>query len=339
MIQFTYGEILDRLRKNLQSRLNNTGLLFYSANQKILEAIAEELQEEMRYNEYLTRESKWKLAQNRSSIINQSDFFNYKPHRKNGAVGSVEVSTSPSFNGSYARTILIPKFTQFTTDEITFTSIGNVNLLPTQSKVSVPVVQGEYRVSEFEITQAYTEAELIFLELEENNPNIENTVYEVRVNGELWTEVDNFNLSPSSSAYVYVLRNKPDFSGVTIQFGDNIQGKKLTYGDIVSCHYLNTLGDRGEVLQTNAVDTILDDIYDSQRNLITLYCRNTSHTIFSSSGFVLINIQLTNPGLAVKLICQFTHKRSNHLTGATPGCQKINQNNSSINMLIEVFIV
>jgi hypothetical protein len=141
MIQFDYDSILLRLKNNLQSRLNNTGLLFYSSNQKLLEAIAEELSEEMKYDEYLTMESKWKLAQNRSSIMSQSDFFNYKPHRYIGSSGYISVSASSTFNGSYARSILIPKFTQFSAGDISFVSSASVNLLPSQTKVMVPVVR------------------------------------------------------------------------------------------------------------------------------------------------------------------------------------------------------
>lgn len=276
MIQFTYEDILGRLKNNLQSRLNNTGLLFYSANQKILEAIAEELQEEMRYNEYLTRESKWSLAKNRSSIMYQSEFFNYRPYRKNGSVGDIRISTSQNFNGTYLRNIPIPKFTQFSADDVIFTSTTQMNLLSNQTSIFVPVVQGQYRMSIFEITQAYTEAELLFLELEENNDSIENNVYEVRVNGELWTEINDFNLSPSSSSKVFVMKNKPDFSGVIIQFGDNIQSKKLEYGDLVTFQYVETLGTEGEILQTNAINTVIDEIKDVQGRVVTLYCRNES---------------------------------------------------------------
>ena len=57
MIQFTYEDILERLQDNLSKRLENSGMLFYSTNQRILEAIAEELSEQMRYNEYLTNEA------------------------------------------------------------------------------------------------------------------------------------------------------------------------------------------------------------------------------------------------------------------------------------------
>ena len=90
MITFTYEAILERLKENLKSKLGNSDMLFFSTNQRILEAIAEELSEQMRYDEYLMRESKWSTSQNLSSVLNQIDFFNYVPHRMIGCTGNFQ---------------------------------------------------------------------------------------------------------------------------------------------------------------------------------------------------------------------------------------------------------
>lgn len=284
MIKFTYDAILARMKANLQTRLENTGMLFYSTNQKILEAIAEEMEEEMRYDEYLTRESKWALAQNTTSIMNQTDFFNYSPHRKIGAKGEVKVSASETFNGSYFRNITIPKFSQFAAEDGTvFSSSEAINLLSTQNSTMIPVVQGAHKTSTFEITVAYSESELELLELFEENDSIENDLYEVRVNGILWNQVDSLNLSESSTSKNYTLKTNKDFSGVTLQFGDGIQSRKLEYGDQVTFDYLETLGGSGEVLQTNIVTSIVDTLYDISKNVVQLYCTNLEQIIGGDS--------------------------------------------------------
>jgi len=284
MIKFTYEDILARMKSNLQTRLGNTGILFYSTNQKILEAIAEELSEEMRFDEYLTRESKWTLAQNITSIMNQTDFFNYEPHRQIGSLGNIKVASSETFSGSYSKNILIPKFTQFTSEDgITFSSSKTVNLLSSQDFTIIPVVQGVHKISTFDITAAYTESELELLNLLENNENIEDTLYEVRVNGILWEQVESLGISASSSAQYYTLKTNKDFSGIVLGFGDDIQSKKLEYGDTVVFHYLETLGSSGEVLQTNIVNKVIDNIYDVSESLVKLYCTNIEQIIGGDS--------------------------------------------------------
>jgi hypothetical protein len=276
MIQFSYEDILERLKSNLQKRLENTGLLFYSTNQRILEAIAEELSELTRYDEYLMRESKWEIASNLSSIMTQTEFFNYQPHKKIGAFGSIRVSGSENFTGSYPRSVPIPKFTQFTNGDISFSSTQSVTLFPSQTYLDIPVIQGEVKTSIFEITRAYSESELIDLVLQEDNENIENSLYEVRVNGELWTEINSFSLSIEKDAKVYTLKIKPDFSGVFLGFGDGLTSKKLEYDDTVTFKYLETLGSTGEILQTNLVTQIVSSLKDSSNQVARLYCTNTS---------------------------------------------------------------
>jgi len=284
MIKFTYDDILARLKTNLQTRLGNTGMLFYSTNQKILEAISEELAEEMRYDEYLTRESKWTLAQNITSIMNQTDFFNYSPHRQVGSLGEIKVSASEFFNGSYSKNISIPKFTQFASEDgTTFSSSVAVSLLSSQTFALIPVVQGSHKISTFEITEAYTEAELDMLELSEESEKIEDTLYEVRVNGILWTQIDSLSISSESSSHYYVLKTNKDFSGITIGFGDDVQSKKLEYEDIVTFHYLETEGLSGEVLQTNIVTQITDDLYDIAGTKVSLFCTNEKQIIGGDS--------------------------------------------------------
>lgn len=296
MIQFDYEAILERLQKNLKEKLGeNSDLLFFSTNQRILEAIAEELQEQMRYDEYLTMESKWETSQNLSSILSQIGFFNYTPHRMIGAVGDVIVSTSPTFNTTYPNRVLIPKYTEFSSEDLTFCATQNVELLNNMEKIAVPVVQGFYREYVFEITYAYSPLELVDFEVSIENPKIENYVFDLTVNGILWNRVDHFGYSEGPDDNVYELRNKTDFSGITLQFGDGIQSKKVEYGDVIRFRCVETEGNKGEVLRTNAVNTVVPIIRDSLNNRVTVYCKNENEIASGDSYESIESIKYNAP--------------------------------------------
>lgn len=277
MMVFDYVSILNRLRENLKEGLGeNSELLLSSTNQRILEAVAEELQEQMRYNEYLTREAKWETSQNLSSVLSQIGFFNYLPHRMIGAVGELIVSTSPTFNASYPNKILIPKFTEFASDGLTFCSTQDRELLNNMESVGIPIVQGFFREYTYEVTYAYDPSELVGFTIEINNPKIDNFNYDLTVNGILWSRVDHFGYAEGSKDTVYEIRNKNDFSGIVIQFGDDIQGKGIEYGDVIRFRCVETEGVQGEVLKTQAVTTVVSPIRDVLNNRVTLYCTNNS---------------------------------------------------------------
>jgi hypothetical protein len=279
MITFDYDSILARLKSNLSTKLDNSGMLFFSTNQRILEAIAEELAEEMRYDEYLTNEAKWTTAQNISSIMSQTEFFGYQAHRKIGSSGNLKVSSSSSFNSSWNRTVTIPKFSQFSNGTLSFSSSSNINLLPSNTYVDVPVIQGVLRTEEYTISSSYTDDELINFVIEIENEDFENTLYEVKVNGVVWTEVDNFGESSGEDDTLFKIKTKIDFSGVDFTFGDGLTSKKLEIGDTVEIKYLETAGSESEILLTNNVTQVLSSFTDSSGRTVKLYCTNEDQLI------------------------------------------------------------
>lgn len=273
MIQFTFEDILERLKNNLSKRLENSGILFYSANQRILEAVAEELAEQMRYNEYLTSEAKWSTAQNLSSIMAQVDFFGYVPHRKIGAVGELKVSTSRGFNGSWAFPINIPKFTQFSNGEIYFASSEGVTLSPSSNFVYIPIAQGIVKKEEFP-TIAYDDIYLTKFSISIGGENIENNLIEVKVNGTLWKKVDYLEESNIYGGAVYTIKNNLDFSGISINFGDGVISDKIASGDLIEVTYLETEGEAGEVLKANNIAQVISTVRDQNNSIVKLYCTN-----------------------------------------------------------------
>lgn len=273
MIQFAYEDILKRLRDNLTKRLDNSGILFYSANQRILEAIAEELSEQMRYNEYLTNEAKWSTAQNISSLIAQSDFFGYVPHRKIGSVGELVVSSSPTFNGSWAYRIDIPKFSQFFNGEYYFAAYESASLFSTNTSVRVPIVQGLVKKEEFPTTM-YEDIELTNFVISIKNDSIEDKVLEVRVNNVPWRIISHFGESTGKDDLIYKVKNDLDYSGITITFGDGLTSKKIKSGDLIEVTYIETAGELGEVLRLDNITQVVSAFRDANGTPKVLYCTN-----------------------------------------------------------------
>lgn len=273
MIEFTYTKILENLKSNLSKRLGNSGLLFFSTNQRILEAVAEELSELMRYNEYLTNEAKWSTAQNISSLVAQADFFGYVPHRKVGAVGELTVSSSRNFNGSWLYQIDIPKFSQFYNGEYYFASYKDISLFPTEVKTKIPVVQGLVRHEEFP-TSMYNEIELSDFSITIENDSIENEIFEVKVNDILWRQVSHFGESLGQDDLIYRIKTTLDFSGVIVIFGNGLNSKKIESGDLIEVTYLETAGEYGEILRTNNVTQVISSFKDINNSPVALYCTN-----------------------------------------------------------------
>lgn len=279
MLQFDYESILADLRNRLQKKLGGNITGGSSAN-RILEIISEKLAQTVRYAEYLTRESKWSLAQNASSILSQLELFGYTPHRKVGAKGYIRVSASPSFSATYPRTITIPKFSRFSNGELTFCSSEAVNLLSTDTYVDVPVVQGNL------MTETFTGADINNYRYSIMNNSIENSLFELTRDSVVMSEVGTFgetqivyNGTSVSEEYTplithqyeYHVRNIQGFEGIELQFpsGDTYVGSETFV-----FRYLITEGLSGNVTSLKSITTPLDTFTDNAGVTVRLYCEN-----------------------------------------------------------------
>jgi hypothetical protein len=270
-MQFDFDSVKDRVIENLRKKASWAEILFFSTNSRLVDAFAEEIANIASYDEFLTRNTRWDLATEKSALVTQAQFMQYDPHRKIGATGTIRVSSNENFNDTYSKIIEIPKYTVFSNgDEIKFTSTQIENLLTTDNYIDVPVVQGEPK------TYTYIAQGQDYEEIEILNSNIEDTIYEITVNGELWTEVEDLNSSDSSDK-VYELENKVNYNGINIVFGNGIFGKKLTEGDVITFKYVETLGIEGNVLSENVITTVESTIYDADDDQVEMYCKNTAN--------------------------------------------------------------
>lgn len=282
-IKFDYESVLARLKARVLSRLDGEQLLLFSTNSAFLEAAAEEFSDADMYDEFLTREAVWETAQGYNSIMKQVSFYDYKPHRKVGSTGFIRLSTSKTFDGSWGTNITVPKFTQVSGGGLTFLSKENTYLAANADYVDIPVIQGEKTERVVEITStAYPE--LKYASVVIKDPDIENSLYSVKVNGIQWTEVSSIRLATSNEDLFYTLRTLSDFSGVEITFGNGIFGKKLEYGDIVTFEYLQTKGEDGNVLSGGIITTVDSSLKDESGTDVELFCTNLD-TLVSGSGY------------------------------------------------------
>jgi hypothetical protein len=282
MLRYDYDSVLARLKERTLQKLDGQNILLFSTNAAWLEAVAEEFDDLSLYDEFLTRESVWDTAMGSSSIMKQVSFFDYTPHRKIGSTGIIRFSASKTFDGNWPFSISIPRWTQSSGGGITFLTKESADLPNTTYYIDIPVIQGEIAKFTTTITQStYPQPKgTAYAQIRIFDPDIENVLYEVRVNGELWKEIGNIRLSIQESdpekAKVYSIRNMPKYEGVILFFGNGMFGKSLQYGDNVEFTYLKTLGAKGNVLSAGVINIVDSEIQDERGNVVTLYCTNPS---------------------------------------------------------------
>jgi hypothetical protein len=280
MLRYDYDSVLARLKERTLQKLDGQNILLFSTNAAWLEAVAEEFDDLSLYDEFLTRENIWDTARGTSSIMKQVNFFSYKPHRKIGSAGLIRVSASENFDGNWANNISLPKFTQFSGGGLTFLTKES-NFLPAASRYAdVAVIQGGLTKKTIDITQSAYPAPkgASYARLIIEDPDIENSLYEVRVNGETWAEADDVRLAVQmpdpSKAKIFSLRTLPDYTGVVLAFGNNMFGKSLAWGDVVEFAYLKTRGNAGNILSAGIVSAVDSPITDETGAEVRMFCRN-----------------------------------------------------------------
>ena len=307
VLQFDYDSILADLTSRLQTKLENTGVTTGgSSARRILEVVAEKLAQTVRYAEYLTRETKWSLAQNSSSILTQLELFGYTPHRKVGATGYIRVSTDPSFSSAHANNVDIPKFSRFSNGELTFCTVNDETLYSSEPYKDILVIQGSLN------TLSFSGDDINNYRYQIMNNSIENSLYELTQNGIVMTEVDAFGdtqltyndttgASQAGGQYEYKLRNIQGFEGIELQFPS---GDEFIPQDQFVFKYLITEGVNGDVTALNSVTSSLDQYTDTQGVSVRIYCTNTAE-IVGGNDYETIDEMRENAPLAFNRVDKY----------------------------------
>jgi len=273
MIKYDQDSISRRLIESTKKHFGDVDLVLFGTNKRIFDIVSEELAGAMAYDEYQTRETKWSLAKNYSSLLSQSEFYNYRPSRKVGAFGLNQISASETFDGGIATNVVIPKWTKLSNGELTFLTTEEKILTSGSNYVEVPVRQGIFFTLDFEITTAQYPSGTSFVKIDIENNSLENTTYEVFVNGQKWQEVPHIRLADTGSRS-FVVDNKKDFSGIEIKFGDGNFGKRLSIGDIVTFKGIQTKGESGNILRRKTLNKLSGTFFDSLGQEVKLYTQN-----------------------------------------------------------------
>lgn len=276
---FDYSSVRQRLVDGLKSRASWSEILFFGTNSRLIDSVSEAIAEFAEYDDYLTLNTKWDLATNKSALTSQAHFMQYEPHRKIGASGKIRVSVSETFDANYSSlggtdNIVFPKYTVFSNEsgDIKFSTTSTQIMAITDNYIDLDVIQGEPK------TFTYNADGSVYEEISINNASIEDTLYEIIVNGENWSEIEDLNAADKTDK-VYRLENKLNFDGINIIFGNDIFGVKLQSGDTIIFKYLETLGITGNVLGSGIITTVESTIYDSNvsPNTVEIFCTNTGN--------------------------------------------------------------
>lgn len=272
-ISFDADSVQTRITNSLRAKESWQEVLFFSTNLTLIQAISEEIAATANYDEYLTREAKWSLARNKSSVMAQSQILSYEAKRQISATGILKVSAIDTFDSPPLVTIEIAKYTKFSSDTgIEFLSDNAYNIGLADDFIEIGIVQGRLIQLNFIANGNVNE------EVDIDNENIEDSNIEIYVNNVLWSKIDNL-VEHENTDQVYVIENKLDLSGIYIVFGDDIFGKKLENGDIIKINYIETDGVDGEIISIDSVTSVDSPIFNISGDRVDIFSTNDGEII------------------------------------------------------------
>jgi len=287
---FDFDSIVNRIFAYLSAKEEHKNIFEDSAYTSLIESFAQELEFYYTAEGYHTRENQWKLARNKSSLLAQSDVHGYVPPRKISSRGFVKFGVSENFNTFPSNTVNIPKYTQFSNGgDIQFVSDNDYQMTTGDVSIDVGVVQGIYR------SETFISTGIDYEEFQVTNSSIENSFFEVFVNGITYTKVDTL-LDYTSTDPVYIIENFVDLTGISIKFGNGVFGKKLNSGDTIVFKYVETLGLDGNIVGVGIVDTVESVIYDINNDQVDdVFCTNESGIAGGAEEASLEEIRTQSP--------------------------------------------
>jgi|WetSurMetagenome_2_1015567.scaffolds.fasta_scaffold03945_4 hypothetical protein len=269
MIKFDYDSVKDRIVTSLSTKSEWAQLLEYGVDMNLLESIIQELVYETQYKEYLTYENWWSLARNKSSLLVEAPVHGYVVPRKKGSFGYLKVSISKTFSAPPSNAIQLPKYFQFSNGSTYFLT-DQINTITTiDNYVVIRAKQGESKSIQFSAVGSQFETKEII------DANVDNDLYDLYVNDVLWTKVNTL-FDYTANDLVYEIITDPSFSKVTLKFGNDVFGKKLTAGDTVLFQYSSTLGKNGNVGSLDNVTIVESQAFDNTGTAVKIYVTNTT---------------------------------------------------------------
>lgn len=288
-MEYTFEGIKTEMKTQLSLLSEWKTTIYFGVYERIIDLVAYIINKFVYIAEYFYREANWKTAQNRESLVTMTDLLSYKPYRKVGAIGTIQVIGDPFWEmyGVYTHTgltITIPRWAEFESSEedtnVYCTESTNYSTSQ-ESYILVSVREGYPKEYVYVATGIANEIITIF------SDSIDNEEIEVFIVDSNSTILSTVNIcdtgnNPDEIYFVNDLVNyycgistAYNFQSVNIQFGDGISSRKLGVGERVLIKYAETNGVNGNIQSSGVIDTIKTTLYDAVGLEATLYCVNT----------------------------------------------------------------
>lgn len=303
---FTFSGIQTELKNQLSLLSSWANILYYGVYQRIIDAVAYITNKTCYLAYFLYNEACWLTATKPRSINQMSWFLNYDAHRKIGASGNILFSASSTFNSTYVYTgksVSIPKWSKFcntskTTNVYCIKSYVYYN--STVGNLTLEVREGLPK--EFTYTANGNKNEVIYLYSNKIDNDIID-IYEVDINGDLVSEVSqvrNQYLVEDPLKYYCTIKNSPEFDYISLTFGDGLHTKQLEKGTKILIKYAETLGDRGNIVNTGIITKINSILYNSSGVAVSnLYVTNSEQITGGDTYEDIESIRNNAPNLFV----------------------------------------
>lgn len=227
------------------------------------------------------------------NIAGEGEAPNYRLYEANTAI--LTYSLPPNGTGaSYwdeqtppsHEAIILPKWFTFSSEEgFTYCTYNETTLVTDVGYASVPVIQG------IPTKFTYTATGADFETLDILDSNFENTLYEVYVNGGLFTKIDSI-YNADVEELVYEVRPTYDKNTVQFRFGNNFFGKRLNTLDLIEVYYIKTAGISGNVSTRRGVSVVaIPNQPDNSGTIFKLSVTNIDKISGAASGDTLDNIR------------------------------------------------
>lgn len=268
-IAFDYESIKQRISQNLSSKSEWASFLSFGVIDNIISSISNEMAYQIQYAEYNSMENYWNLARNKSSLLQMSPMHGYVVPRKKSSIGTLRVSTSKTFDSSYPKNVFIPKYFQFSGGDMYVCASNDYVLDSNVNYIDIMCNQGEAKEVSFLAEGLRYEEKTIY------DDSIDDSFFTLTVNGIEWKCVDTL-FSCGADEQAYQIRTLPNFSGITIEFGNDVFGKKLLKNDEVIFKYISTKGSEGNIFGSDIINSVKSQAFDSGGESVKLYCSNIS---------------------------------------------------------------
>lgn len=263
-VDFDFDTIVAQLQDRMANRNAWKDLYRSSTGEVLLEVMAYVLNMGLFYTERRAEESYLPTAKLRSSVVNLVSLIGYSPKRKSSSTGNLQFSiTSP-----LSKIVYIPKYTECqTADGVKYLTNASAAIEKGATSVTVEGIQGELIqtdiTSDGSLNQEYAINDISV----ENSGSTTNQTLRVIIDGVEWTEVSSFYASEVTDTHFRVI---DEMDGtITVQFGDDINGKSPDSGSVIRIQYVKSDGLGGNVTNTGYITTLNDTIYDEDGSVVS----------------------------------------------------------------------